>query len=101
MCIEDAVVLSNLLAKVEKGDEGEMERVFEAYDAVRRPRTFKAVETSWEMSRLSGLKEPGTLDDPEKIKQKFATRFDWLWHADLDEHVEQALSAFPDSGWTR
>lgn len=98
MCIEDAVVLSKLLARTSKGDGNELERVFAAYDAVRRPRSMKAVKTSHEMALLSHMNEEGTLDDPEKIKQRFQTRFDWLWHADLTKDVDEAVELFKSSG---
>lgn len=50
MAIEDAMILSRLLAAV--NSRGDLEAAFKAYDAVRRPRTQRLVESSRRVARV-------------------------------------------------
>ncbi|KAL1632269.1 hypothetical protein SLS56_003849 [Neofusicoccum ribis] len=79
--MEDAYVLSNLLGKAENAED--LPDVFQAYDAVRRPRTQQVVE--W--SRLNGLAfsclEDGVSDDIAKIEAVAGQRFQSVWNEDL------------------
>lgn len=93
-CIEDALMLSRLFGMVEKGNEQEIERVFEAYDAVRRPRSQKVIKTSTEMSDIASLEGAGTGDDVDTIRESLKNRFRWLWHADLEKVVEEAKDIY-------
>lgn len=88
MAMEDAYVLSNLIASVLGPDE--IERAFRAYDAVRRPRTQKLIENS----RIAGLATdfimPGIGDDTKAMKGEFEAWYKWLWHEDLEVQLAQA-----------
>lgn len=93
-CIEDAVVLSRLFGLIERGDQSEIENAFKAYDTVRRPRSQKVIDTSNSMSATASLEGEGTGDDIDAIRESLKTRFRWLWHADLEEHVEDAKRVY-------
>jgi salicylate hydroxylase len=93
-CIEDALIMSRLFAGIEEGDEQEIERVFKAYDAVRRPRSQKVVETSNEMSSMASLEREGFGDNIDAIRESLKTRFRWLWHADLEKSIEEAKQVY-------
>ncbi|KAL2846146.1 hypothetical protein BJY01DRAFT_175639 [Aspergillus pseudoustus] len=88
--IEDALVLAELL-----GDEGvitsdHVVAAFQAYDAVRRPRSQRAVTSSAENGYLLCLRLPGVMDDEERIKQAMQERLHWLWDLDVEAHVAEA-----------
>lgn len=93
-CLEDALILSLLFGGIAKGDEQDIERVFKAYDAVRRPRSQRVVETSNEMSEMASLEGEGFGDDIDAIKESLKTRFRWLWHADLENLIEKAKEIY-------
>lgn len=92
MAIEDALVLSRLLALVK--DKKHIPAAFRAYDQLRRPRTQKLVTTSRDAGRLYDMQMPGVGEDVEKIKSNLAERWKWIWDFDLEEHVEEAKTAF-------
>ncbi len=88
MAMEDAYILSRLLGDCQSPDD--VERAFEAYDHIRRPRSQQLVR----FSRLSGLtyaflgENVGA--DVGKMEQEMQGRYNWLWDADLEEHLQQA-----------
>lgn len=88
--MEDAFVLSSLIGRAKKNVD--LERVFAAYDAVRRPRSQKLVENS----RLSGLcyafLEDGIGEDAAKIESATSGRCHWLWDMDLENHLQDAFN---------
>jgi salicylate hydroxylase len=88
MAMEDAYILSNLIAAVKGSDD--IESAFTAYDEVRRPRTQKLIE----LSRLSGLiiefLMPDVGDDVRKVREKYEEWYQWLWHEDLEAQLETA-----------
>jgi salicylate hydroxylase len=93
-CIEDALILSKTFGLIETGSQKDIEKVFKAYDAVRRPRSQKVIETSNSMSAIASLEGEGTGDDLDAIRESLKSRFNWLWHADLKELVEEAQSIY-------
>ncbi|KAL9062368.1 MAG: hypothetical protein Q9157_008985, partial [Trypethelium eluteriae] len=92
MAIEDAFVLSRLLARIK--DKRQLERAFSAYDTVRRPRTQKLVSTSRDAGCLYEFQKEGVGDDVEALKKDLDGRMRWVWDADLEEHVGEALKTF-------
>ncbi|KAJ4296402.1 hypothetical protein N0V90_006447 [Kalmusia sp. IMI 367209] len=56
MCVEDCYMLGELLGEV--SDANQLEKAFRAYDAVRRPRALRLVETSREAGMLWELEGP-------------------------------------------
>jgi salicylate hydroxylase len=93
-CIEDALVLSKTFGLIESGSQNDIGKVFRAYDAVRRPRSQKVIETSNSMSAIASFEGEGTGDDLDSIKESLKSRFSWLWHADLEELVEEAKRVY-------
>ncbi|KAF2760868.1 FAD/NAD(P)-binding domain-containing protein [Pseudovirgaria hyperparasitica] len=96
MAIEDALVLSRLLGRIEH--KSQIEDAFRAYDAVRRPRTQKVV---WE-SRRAGLANEflmeGVGDNFEELERELNERYQWIWDVDLEGMVDEALGLL-ERGW--
>ncbi|EKG11545.1 Monooxygenase FAD-binding protein [Macrophomina phaseolina MS6] len=88
MAMEDAYVLSGLLAEVSCLKD--LDAAFKAYDAVRRPRTQRLIENS----RLTGCTKSfmctGVWDVPEKIREQLDLRYRWIWEVNLEEQLEDA-----------
>jgi len=88
---EDALVLESLLGRVT--DVKQIAAAFKAYDQVRRPRTQKVVATSREAGEILTQIHPSFGEDLKKIKQEVETRMSWMWDADMNEHVQDAVKA--------
>ncbi|KAL3448200.1 hypothetical protein BJX65DRAFT_276075 [Aspergillus insuetus] len=88
MAIEDAFVLSRLLGHVR--EKSQLEAVFKAYDAVRRPRTQRLVETSRDAGYLYQFQKPGVGDNVEALRADLDGRMRWVWDIDLMEHLREA-----------
>ncbi|KAF2462859.1 mannitol 1-phosphate dehydrogenase [Lindgomyces ingoldianus] len=88
MAMEDAFILSSLIASV-KSSEG-IESAFRAFDSVRRPRTQQLIKNS----RIAGLATdfmmPGVEDDTDRMKDHFKAWYKWLWHEDLEAQLQLA-----------
>jgi salicylate hydroxylase len=88
--IEDALVLAELLGDPHVVTAEHVVAAFEAYDAVRRPRSQRAVTSSAENGYLLCLQLDGVGDGGEKIKAAMQERLHWLWDLDVEGHVEEA-----------
>jgi salicylate hydroxylase len=88
MAYEDAYILSVLLGEVKTSDQ--ICKAFEAFDAVRRPRTQRLVATSRTAGALYEFAHEGIGDDLTKIKENVDTRHLWIWEVDLPGEVERA-----------
>ncbi|KAH3946298.1 hypothetical protein HBH53_132260 [Parastagonospora nodorum] len=89
--IEDAVVLGALFAQIRS--PGQVEQVLKTYDAVRRPRSKRIVESSRETGRiLSGIAD-GVGLDPVKMYDALVDRWGFIHDFDLDGHIESAISS--------
>ncbi|KAI1434199.1 mannitol 1-phosphate dehydrogenase 2 [Xylaria sp. CBS 124048] len=86
MGIEDCYILSSLLGEAHSARD--LDRVFEAYDAVRRPRTQKLVTTSREAGMLWDLELEG--DDLDAVERNMRSRMRWIWEVDLPAELETA-----------
>jgi salicylate hydroxylase len=97
--LEDALVLSNVLAELAKlptsndaDTTAHIEAGFEAYDSVRRPRAQKQSEQSAELARMIFFQHAKVGDDMSKILSRLQRgRFNWIWFHDVDEDVEKAI----------
>lgn len=87
---EDALVLSELLAHEKVQTVADIESAFVAFDAIRRPRTLRVVETSRENGEICMMRGEKTGKDMEKIKNNLNKRFEWIWYNDLDAQVRDA-----------
>lgn len=97
MAMEDAYVLSSLIAEVRQGvndndddDDDGISRAFWAYDKVRRPRTQQVVKRSREVYLGYAFMLQGVGDDVDKLKGRVEEAFKWLWHEDLVGQVHRA-----------
>lgn len=96
--IEDALVMSRVLALVYKSED--IERAFAAFDAVRRPRSQKQVEVAREGGLLYDLQLPGVEDDWAKVKRILAERQRWIWERDLEADVREVERVFREGSET-
>lgn len=95
MAIEDALVMSRVLAMVDEASD--IPKAFRAYDAVRRPRSQKLVTTSREGGMLYEKQLEGVGDDIPLIQKHLEERMKWIWNVDLEAHVEEAQKLFTES----
>lgn len=93
--IEDALVLETLLGRVR--DAKYVPNAFAAYDQVRKARSQRVVTTSREAGLLNGMMAKGVGDDLEKIREKLATRTNWIWNRDLGKQNAEAIALFEES----
>lgn len=96
--LEDALILSSLLAKIVSDSKGDapvgpyLRAAFEAYDSVRRPRAQKQLEQAAEVGLMIHFQHPEAGSDMSKILPRLQKdRFNWLWFHDLKADVDSAL----------
>jgi salicylate hydroxylase len=96
--LEDALVLSNVLAKVASLHETPKNLTpyihtgLDAYDAVRRPRAQRQLEQAAEVAQMIFFRHEEAGSDMTKILPRLQQgRFDWLWFHDMNEDVIKAL----------
>ncbi|KAI1477700.1 FAD/NAD(P)-binding domain-containing protein [Daldinia eschscholtzii] len=90
--LEDAAVLSHLLALVKTSHE--VETAFQVYDAIRRPRAQKVVLTSAEAGLIYTWRAPGIGNDMYKIVENANKRLHWIWQHDLEADIKTAEADF-------
>ncbi|KAI1390333.1 mannitol 1-phosphate dehydrogenase [Hypoxylon trugodes] len=90
--LEDAALLSQLIALVETPDEFDV--AFQVYDAVRRPRAQRAVLTSFEAGLLYTWQHPEIGGDMQKIAENANQRLHWIWQYDLEADIRKASEDF-------
>ncbi|KAF2196648.1 mannitol 1-phosphate dehydrogenase [Delitschia confertaspora ATCC 74209] len=90
-CVEDCYVMCGLMKEARSVED--LEKVFRAFDEVRRPRTQKLVETSREAGMLYEFElEEG--DDVDAIQRNMQARMEWIWKADIPAELERAIKIF-------
>jgi salicylate hydroxylase len=92
MCIEDCYILGNLLG--EARSVADLDKVFKAYDEVRRPRTQGIVTTSREAGKLWDFELEGVMDDLDLLEQNMGNRMGWIWNVDIAADMERAKKIF-------
>ncbi|TDH67011.1 hypothetical protein CCR75_000052 [Bremia lactucae] len=92
MAIEDAYVLSSLLATVRYASS--LKVAFKAFEKVRMSRTQKVASTSYEAGRLYDFELPGIEDNLEKIAKNLHSRMGWIWEESLEQEVMTAKIYF-------
>ena len=90
--IEDAMILEAVLREVQTPDQ--LEAAWQAYDAVRRPRTQHIVESSRLTGQLISGRGPGVGLDMDRLRAALAPRWEFIYGLDMKEHKEDALAAF-------
>ncbi|KAI4906707.1 hypothetical protein J4E90_010166 [Alternaria incomplexa] len=94
MCIEDVYVLSELLSQCHA--KTTLEKVFHAYDAVRRPRSQKLVKTSKEAGMLWEFEGEGVGDDLEALRINAQSRMAWIWDHEISDDLTKARRMMDD-----
>jgi salicylate hydroxylase len=87
--MEDAFILASLLGDENTKSVSDIPAAFNAYDAVRRPRSQKVVSTSREAGVTYAFQGPAG-DDKEKIREELLRRYGWIWEEDMQKQEEQA-----------
>ncbi|RDW79351.1 monooxygenase-1 [Coleophoma cylindrospora] len=96
--LEDALVLSNVLAQLAKlpqrgtSQTPSIHAGLAAYDSVRRPRAQKQLEQAAEVGRMIFFQHEEAGDHMDKILPRLQQgRFNWLWFHDMNMDVQEAL----------
>ncbi|KAG8526571.1 uncharacterized protein KY384_008772 [Bacidia gigantensis] len=89
MAVEDALVLSKLLGSVECKEQ--LRGAFAAYDAARRPRSQRLVTSSRRTGRVYDFEDEVVGDDMLALREYLEHAWDWIWYADMDKHLEEAM----------
>jgi salicylate hydroxylase len=87
--LEDAFILSNLLADPRIQSASDIPKAFKAYDATRRPRSQKVVTTSRAAGQIYGFEGPDGAD-VQKIGENLLQRQRWIWEENMDEQLQKA-----------
>lgn len=90
MCIEDVYILSGLLSECKS--KADIRKAFKAYDAIRRPRSQKLVQTSKEAGELWEFESFHVRDDLEALERNAVNRMDWIWDHDITQDLSRAKS---------
>lgn len=93
--IEDALVLTTLLAKIT--NPSQIPNAFTAFDQTRRVRSQRIVKTAREAGALYGMQLEGFGNDIEKIRKNLNVRMHWIWHRNLVEQNREAVELFEES----
>jgi salicylate hydroxylase len=103
--LEDALVLSNVLAKVASIQETPLGLTpyiltgLDAYDSVRRPRAQRQLEQAAEVAKMIFFQHEEAGSDMNKILPRLQQgRFDWLWFHDMNDDVVKALVRMDERG---
>ncbi|KAI0128319.1 salicylate 1-monooxygenase sala [Xylariales sp. AK1849] len=89
-CIEDAAVMAAILADDRVKTARDLESVFAAFDASRRPRGHWLVQSSRRATELYDMRAEGVGDDLKKIEKELRDRFETVWNYDLSKAIEEA-----------
>ena len=89
--IEGAFILSTLLGDEKTQSASDIPAAFKAYDAIRRPRSQKVVETSRAAGLTYAFQGPAR-DNLEKIGEELLKRYRWIWDEDMEKQAERAKS---------
>jgi salicylate hydroxylase len=96
--IEDAYVLSSLLGQIDSVED--IEKVFKAYDAIRRPRSQKVVTTSRDAAAIYEFEDEKLGTDLESIRKTLEERYNWIWNEDTVAQKDKALDLLRSEGVT-
>ena len=92
--LENAVILSALFARIDSPNQ--LESAFQAYDAVRRPRSQRIAESSRATGRILSRIAEGIGLDLVKMRAALKDHWTFIHEFDLDKHVESALNILND-----
>jgi len=87
--IEDAMVMGALLSEVSSVQD--IKAAFQAFDAVRRPRCQRIIDSSRETGQIMCGQLPEVALEAENIRQALRNRWKVIHDLDLGSHREQAV----------
>ncbi|KAL9616835.1 MAG: hypothetical protein Q9160_008325 [Pyrenula sp. 1 TL-2023] len=87
MAMEDSFIMSNLIGIVK--DAKDLEKVFESFDACRRPRTQRLVLESRRAGLGNEMVLPGVGSDHEKMQKDIDMKYRWVWDEDLEANLRE------------
>lgn len=90
--LEDVAVLDHLLSKLESVEQ--VPALFEAYDAVRRPRSQEVVDLARKFGRVYAYAEPTVGNTPEEMGRFFGGASKLTNEFDLQRQNDQAMQMF-------
>lgn len=88
MAVEDALILSRLLASI--ASVRELENAFAAYDAVRRPRSQRLVASSRKTGEVYDFEDEIIGGNMKATREYLEQAWDWIWNEDLNRQLETA-----------
>lgn len=102
--VEDALVLSTVLAKIYSGPDKDapagpyIRAAFDGYESVRLPRAQRQLEEAADLGRMINCLDPETGSNLSKILSRMqGDRFNWLWFHDLREDTKAAAKRLDDT----
>ncbi|KAI1172987.1 salicylate hydroxylase [Nemania sp. FL0916] len=87
--IEDAAIMGALLAAVASADD--VSTAFRAFDAIRRPRCRKIIDSSRETGQIMCGLNPDVPLDVQKIKEALRAKWAFIYGLDIEGHQKDAL----------
>lgn len=90
--LEDVAVLDHLFSKLDRVEQ--VPSLFEAYDAVRRPRSQEVVDLARKFGRVYAYAEPTVGNTPEEMGAFFGGASKLTNEFDLDAQNERAMEMF-------
>lgn len=90
--LEDALILARLFGLLESPSQ--VERVFQIYDSIRRPRAQRVVRESLDVGVAYFLKDPRYGSDLQKITDDANKRLPGIWWYDLEGDLKKAEDLF-------
>lgn len=89
MVIEDAFILGHLVGNISSA--GEINAVFKAFDAMRRPRCQRVIDIGRKTGRLFYGQDEDARVNTEKLNEALGLTFAHVGALDLKSHKEDAL----------
>ena len=90
--LEDVAVLDHLLSRMTSADQ--LPALFEAYDAIRRPRSQTIVDLARKFGRVYAYAEPSVGQNPEDMSKFFAGASALTNEFDLQKQNDEAMEMF-------
>ncbi|KAK3683009.1 salicylate hydroxylase [Podospora appendiculata] len=94
---EDAVILGHLMSNLSSDPSDSTRPVdkiaaaFQAFDAVRRPRCQRVIDSSRDTGVLTCGQDPDAGLNPDKMRAAFGGRWTFIFGLDLDEYKQDAM----------
>ncbi|KAI1129772.1 salicylate hydroxylase [Nemania abortiva] len=85
--IEDALILATVLGRISSCEE--VPAAFQAFDAVRRPRCQRIVDSSRETGRIMCGRSDAR--DADALRETLKGRWDFIYNLDVERHKEDAM----------